>query len=45
MLSIRDRVERVTWLVGLRWFLPLGGMIAVGAVLMTLVAYAYSIIV
>lgn len=45
VLSIRDRVERVTWLVGLRWFLPLGGMIAVGAVLMTLVAYAYSIIV
>jgi hypothetical protein len=45
VLAIRERVERARRLAFVRWFLPVVGLIALGALLMTLVAYGFSIIV
>ena len=45
LLGVRDRVERATGTVVVRWFGPVIGLILVGALAMTLVAYGFSIVV
>jgi hypothetical protein len=45
LLEVRGRVERATGVVLLRWFLPIIGLIVLGALAMSFVAYAFSIVV
>jgi hypothetical protein len=45
ILAVRDRLEGAFDLVIVRWLLPVAALIAVGALVMTLVAAAFSAIV
>ena len=42
ILAVRDRLDRATAAVLVRWFLPVVALILAGAAAMTLVAYAFS---